>query len=140
MLNVRKSMRDNSPRPEVNMGPLIDMVFLLLIFFVVTTNFVKEAGVEVERVTTPGASVKERGNIMVGVTTAGDVFYEGRRVDVRSVRALVERALIEDPDSHVVVVADRSSMTGVVVRVVDQCRLAGAAHVALAARRGNLED
>lgn len=140
MLNVRNRIRGSSLRPEINMGPLIDMVFLLLIFFVVTTSFVKEAGVDVERATTPGARVKEQGNIMVGLTAGGDVYFEGRRIDIRSVRSLIARALVENPDSDVIVVADRRSETGVVIRVVDQCRLAGARHVALAARRGGTAE
>jgi len=117
------------------MGPLIDMVFLLLIFFVVTTSFVKEAGIDVSRSTAATAVVKERGNIMIGVTPEGDVYFEGKRIDVRSVRGLVERALVEDPESGVVVVADKESRTGAVVKVMDQCRLAGAKNVSLAAKR-----
>jgi len=117
------------------MGPLIDMVFLLLIFFVVTTSFVKEAGIDVSRSTAATAVVKERGNIMIGVTPEGDVYFEGKRIDVRSVRGLVERALVEAPESGAVVVADKESRTGAVVKVMDQCRLAGAKNVSLAAKR-----
>jgi len=100
MINVRRNLRGGAGRVDINMGPLIDMVFLLLIFFVVTTSFVKETG-----------------------------------IDVRSVRAHVERALAEDPESAVVVVADRGSLTGIVVQAMDQCRLAGAHQVSLAAAR-----
>ncbi len=117
------------------MAPLIDMVFLLLIFFAVTTSFVKEAGIDVQRASAATAEVKERGSILIGVTPDGDVFIDGKRVDIRSVRALVERALAEEPGSGVVVVADKRSMTGAVVKVMDQCRLAGAKDVSLAAKR-----
>ena len=135
MINVRKSLRGGSDRVDINMGPLIDMVFLLLIFFVVTTSFVKETGIDVTRSTAATAVTKERATIMIGVTDEGDVFYEGRRIDVRSVRAHVERALAEAPEGGVVIVADRRSETGVVVQVMDQCRQAGASDVSLAARR-----
>ena len=117
------------------MGPLIDMVFLLLIFFVVTTSFVKESGIDVQKSTAATAEVKEHGNIMIGVTPEGHVFMEGKRVDIRSIRSLVERALAEDPDSGVVIVADKESVTGAVIKVMDQCRLAGAKNVSLAAKR-----
>jgi len=135
MISVRKTIRGGDRGVDINMGPLIDMVFLLLIFFVVTTSFVKEAGIDVQRSTAATAEVKQRGNILIGVTPEGDVYMEGKRVDVRSVRPLVERALAEDPESGVVVVADRRSITGTVVKVMDQCRLAGAENVSLAAKR-----
>jgi len=132
MINVRKTLRGNDS-VDINMGPLIDMVFLLLIFFVVTTSFVKEAGIDVQRSTAATAEVKDRGNIMVGVSAEGHIYFEGKRVDLRSVRGLIERSLAEDPESGVVVVADKRSATGDVVKVMDQCRLAGAKSVSLAA-------
>jgi len=135
MINVRKSLRGSGAGVEINMAPLIDMVFLLLIFFAVTTSFVKEAGIDVQRASAATAEVRERGSILIGVSPDGDVFMEGKKVDVRSVRGLVERALAEDPQSGVVVVADKRSMTGAVVKVMDQCRLAGAKNVSLAAKR-----
>ena len=135
MINVRKSLRGGGDKVDINMGPLIDMVFLLLIFFVVTTSFVRETGIEVQRSVAATAESSETANLMIGVNAAGDVYWEGRRIDVRSVRAHIERALAENPDSGVIVVADQASSTGEVVKVMDQCRLAGAMNVSLAARR-----
>ena len=135
MINVRGTLRGGGDKVDINMGPLIDMVFLLLIFFVVTTSFVKETGIDVQRSTAATAEVTERGNILLGVSADGEIYYEGKRIDVRSVRAHVERALAEDPESGVVVVADKDSSTGVVVQAMDQCRLAGARQVSLAARQ-----
>ncbi len=135
MINVRNTLRGGGSEVNINMGPLVDMVFLLLIFFVVTTSFVKETGIDVQRSTAATAEMKERGNIMLGVSADGQVYMEGKRIDVRSVRALIERALAEDPDSGVVIVADKDSKTGTVVQAMDQCRLAGAKNVSLAAKR-----
>jgi biopolymer transport protein ExbD len=135
MINVRKTIRGGDDKVDINMGPLIDMVFLLLIFFVVTTSFVKETGIDVQKSTAATAEVKERGNIMIGLTSEGDVYMEGKKIDVRSIRPLIERALAEDPESAVVIVADKASETGDVVAVMDQCRLAGAKDVSLAANR-----
>ena len=135
MINVRRTFRGGNDNVDVNMSPLIDMVFLLLIFFVVTTSFVKESGIEVSRSTASTAEVKDNASIMIGVSDEGEVWMEGKKVDVRSVRGLVERALAEDPEAGVIVVADRSSETGEVVKVMDQCRLAGAGNVSLAAKR-----
>ncbi len=134
MIDIRRTLRGGGERVEINMGPLIDMVFLLLIFFVVTTSFVKETGVEVDRPTAASSEAVDRGNILIGVTAAGEVWFEGKRIDPRSVRAHVERALAESPEHGVIVVADRDSRTGLVVEVMDQCRLAGAPSVNLAAR------
>lgn len=135
MINVRRSIRGGGGRVDINMGPLIDMVFLLLIFFVVTTSFVKETGIDVQRAVAATAQTVEHGNILLVVSADGEIFYEGKKIDVRSVRAHVERALAEDPESAVVVVADRGSRTGIVVQAMDQCRLAGARQVSLAAGR-----
>ncbi len=135
MINVRRTFRGGGDNVDVNMSPLIDMVFLLLIFFVVTTSFVKESGIEVSRSTASTAEVKDKASIMIGVSDEGEVWMEGKKVDVRSVRGLVERALAEDPEAGVIVVADRASETGDVVKVMDQCRLAGASNVSLAAKR-----
>lgn len=135
MINVRGSLRGNKEKVDINMGPLVDMVFLLLIFFVVTTSFVKEAGIDVSRSTAATAEIKERGTVMIGISPEGDIYFDGKRVDVRSVRGLVERSLAEDPEGGVVVVADKSSETGTVVAVMDQCRLAGAKNVSLAAKQ-----
>lgn len=135
MIAVRRSLSGDDKGVDINMAPLIDMVFLLLIFFAVTTSFVKEAGVDVQRASAATAEVKDKGTILIGITANGDVFWEGKKVDVRSVRSLVERALAEDPDNGVVVVADKASQTGDVVKVMDQCRLAGAKSVSLAAQR-----
>ncbi len=133
MINVRNTLRGGTGEVNINMGPLVDMVFLLLIFFVVTTSFVKETGIDVQRPTAATAEHKERGNIMLGISAEGQVHMEGKRIDVRSVRALIERALAEDPESGVVIVADKDSNTGIVVQAMDQCRLAGATNVSLAA-------
>jgi biopolymer transport protein ExbD len=135
MIAVRRTLSGDDKGVDINMAPLIDMVFLLLIFFAVTTSFVKEAGVDVQRASAATAEVKDKGTILIGITANGDVFWEGKKVDVRSIRSLVERALAEDPENGVVVVADKASQTGDVVKVMDQCRLAGAKSVSLAAQR-----
>jgi len=139
MINVRNSIRGGSERVDINMGPLVDMVFLLLIFFVVTTSFVKETGIEVQRATASTAEVKNQSGVMVGVSSEGEVYFDGKKIDVRSLRALVERSLAENPDTGVIVVADKDSETGIVIQAMDQCRLAGALKVSLAAKRGEAE-
>ena len=117
------------------MTPLIDMVFILLIFFIVTTSFVRESGVDVQRPSAQSAETKEKANVLLGLTSEGQVFVEGRPLDIRSVRAYMERFLAESPEGSVVIVADKESMTGNAVQVLDQCRLAGVKNISLAARK-----
>ncbi|MDL1977648.1 MAG: biopolymer transporter ExbD [Deltaproteobacteria bacterium] len=133
MLNITAARRGRRQSLELNMAPLIDMVFILLIFFLVTTSFVKETGIDINRPTASTAVSKEKGSILVGITKDGRVYIDKREIDIRAVRANVERALAENPESQVVVVADKESQTGVVIIVMDGCRLAGANNVSLAA-------
>ncbi len=119
---------------ELNMGPLMDLVFLLLIFFIVTTTFVKETGLEVHRPSAKTAAKQDKATVLIGVSKEGTVYMENRVIDIRAVRANVEKALVENPEAGVIVVADKESSTGVVVNVIDQCRLAGARGVSIAAK------
>ena len=135
MINVRRSLRRGGRGVDINMGPLIDMVFLLLIFFVVTTSFVKETGIDVERPTAATAEMKEKANVLIGVTGDGRVSLARKRIEVRSVRAHLARVVAENPESSVVIVADTQSETGIVIQVMDQCRLAGAMNVSMAASK-----
>ena len=132
MIAVRQSLRRNNRTESVNMAPLIDLVFLLLIFFMVTTSFVKETGIDVERPAASTAVLKEKGNILIGVSKDGQIYLDRKQIDVRSVRAHIERCLAENPEGTVIIVGDKNSHTGVVVQVMDQCRLAGAKNVSIA--------
>jgi len=132
---VRHARAARTRGKEINMTPLIDMVFILLIFFIVTTSFVREAGVDVQRPSAQTAETKEKANVILGLTSEGRIFVEGRSLDIRSVRAYMERFLAETPEGSVVIVADRQSMTGTAVQVLDQCRLAGVKNISLAARK-----
>jgi len=117
----------------MNITPLIDMVFILLIFFAVNASFVKEAGVEIERPSARSAVTQEKANIMIAVTENGEVWVDRQRVDPRSVRGHVERLRVENPEGAVVILADDDSQTGLVIEVLDQARLAGVENVAVAA-------
>ncbi|MDY6864240.1 MAG: biopolymer transporter ExbD [Thermodesulfobacteriota bacterium] len=134
MINVR-NYRGTGKTHDINMAPLIDMVFLLLIFFIVTTSFVKETGIDVNRPTASTAMLKEKGNILIGVDSKNRLFLERKQIDIRSVRAHVERCLAENPEGGIVIVADKKSSTGIVIQVMDQCRLAGAESISIAASK-----
>ncbi len=124
-------------QPEINMTPLVDMIFIILIFFIVTSSYVKEAGVEVNRPNAKTAVQQERANIMIAVTRDGEVWIDRQKVDPRVVRSYVARMHAEHPEGSVVVLADEESRTGLVVQVVDQARLAGVGNVAVATRESS---
>ncbi|MEJ2406178.1 MAG: biopolymer transporter ExbD [Candidatus Thiodiazotropha sp.] len=126
---------EDSGELGINLTPLIDMVFILLIFFMVTSSFVKETGVEVDRPSAATAQVKPQTAILIAVTQRGEVWIDRRRIDPRAVRANVERLHAENPEGAVVITADREAPTGVVIQVLDQARLAGVESVAIAANR-----
>ena len=133
MLNITAARKAKKKNIELNMAPLIDMVFILLIFFLVTTSFVKETGVDINRPTATTATSREKANILVGITEDNRIFMDKREIDIRAVRANVERAIAENPEASVVIVADRESRTGVTIKVMDGCRLAGAKNISVAA-------
>jgi biopolymer transport protein ExbD len=135
MINARQSLKHAQHSDEINIAPLIDLIFLLLIFFMVTTSFVKETGIDVQRPSATTAQTKEKGNIFIAVDADGQIFMDKQRIDIRMVRTHVENALAEHPQVAAVIVADRHSDTGVVIEIMDQCRLAGADNVSIAARR-----
>ena len=133
MINISAKRRSRRQALELNMAPLIDMVFILLIFFLVTTSFVRETGVEVHRPRAATAVDQQHATILIAVTAQNQIYMENRPVDIRAVRVHVERALAENPAGSVVIVADRNSNTGMAVQVLDACRQAGAVNVALSA-------
>jgi len=117
----------------IDMTPMLDIVFIMLIFFIVTTSFVKESGVTVSRPSAETAAQDKKGNIMVAIKPNGEIWIDKRAVDVRSVRANVEKLRAESPESGVVIQADTDSRTGLLVQVMDQIRLAGIANISIAA-------
>ena len=129
----RKHVKDQNSAAALNITPLIDMVFILLVFFAVNASFVKEAGVEVDRPSAKSAVSQDKANILIAITKQGQVWIDQQRVDVRSVRGHVERLHAENPEGSVVILADEASETGLVIGVLDQARLAGIENVAIAA-------
>lgn len=125
---------DSESGIDVNMSPLIDCVFLLLIFFIVTTVFVEETGVDVDRPQAVSAARLDRQSIMIALTPTGEIVYGGRMIALDSVRGLVARQLRER-DMPVIILADRDSRTGRLVELMDECKLGGAKHVSVAAGR-----
>jgi biopolymer transport protein ExbD len=130
---MRLHTREEGGNAALNLTPLIDMVFILLIFFAVNSTFVKFPGVEVDQPVARSAEDREAATILIAVTERGEIWVDRKRVDVRRLRGVIERMFVEAPGASVVVLSDEASRTGVVVEVIDQARLAGAERVAIAA-------
>ena len=130
MIRRRNKERDES---TIDITPMLDIVFIMLIFFIVTTSFVKETGVEVNRPNAATAVRDERGNILIAITANDEIWIDKRMIDLRSVRANVERLKAENPEGSVIIQADKSSKTGFLVETMDQVRLAGVQNVSIAA-------
>ncbi len=124
---------ENHDEAAIDMTPMLDIVFIMLIFFIVTTSFVKEAGIEVNRPSANTAQTVQSGNIMIAVGAAGDIWIDKRRVEVDAVRANVERLRAESPEGAIVIQADEQANAGIVVRVMDQVRMAGVENISIAA-------
>ena len=130
---MRRRRSRNTEKSEVNLTPMLDVVFIMLIFFIVTASFVKEAGIDVTRPPAATAERKERGNILVAITSNDQIWIDRRPVDPRFVRANIERLHAENPQGSVVIQADKESKNGLLVQVMDAARLAGVSNESLAA-------
>ncbi|SMF20574.1 ExbD/TolR family protein [Pseudobacteriovorax antillogorgiicola] len=132
---MRARFRRNAEEEAgIDMTPMLDIVFIMLIFFIVTTSFVKESGIDVNRPSAATATKKERANILIAISDAGEIWIQKRRVDVRSVRANVEKLHAENPEGSVVIQSDKGAKTGTLIQVMDQVRLAGVTAVSIAAK------
>ena len=129
-LGKRRKGEDDS---QIDLTPMLDVVFIMLIFFIVTASFVKESGIDVNRPDAATATVKARGNILVAITDNNQIWIDRRQVDVRSVRANIERLHAENPQGAVVIQADENSKNGLLVQVMDAARQAGVFNVSIAA-------
>jgi len=127
-------LQEQEEAEEINMTPMLDVVFILLIFFIVTASFVKEAGIEVNRPEAATAVKKERANILVAISDKGEIWINKRRVDVRAVQANIERLKAENPQGTVVIQADQKATTDVLIKVMDSARAAGVYDVSIAAQ------
>ena len=118
---------------SVDITPMLDVVFIMLIFFIVTATFIKEAGIDVDKPEAATAIVQEKASILVAIDANDQVWINRRQVDVRSVRSIIERLHAENPKGTVVIQADRESRNNTLVQVMDASRRAGVYDIALAA-------
>lgn len=128
--------RRHAPESEetgIDLAPMLDFTINLLIFFIITTSFIKEAGITVLMPQATTAEHRESGNLLIAIRENGDIWMDRERVEMRELRALVERLHIERPDDTVVIIADRNSHAGVVAKVMDEVKAGGIDEVSIAA-------
>jgi biopolymer transport protein ExbD len=118
----------------IDMSPLIDCVFILLIFFIVTTTFVEETGVEVDKPQAASSVQLEKTSILIALTEKGEIVYGGREIGISGVQPLVKR-MLQKEDVPVIIQADAAAESGLLVRIIDEVKLAGAVKVSVATRR-----
>ena len=118
----------------IDMTPMLDVVFIMLIFFIVTASFVTEAGIDVNRPEAATAVKKDRANILVAISDTGEIWINKRRVDARAVQANIERLHAENPQGTVVIQADKQATTETLIKVMDASRAAGVFDVSIAAQ------
>jgi biopolymer transport protein ExbD len=131
-MSARRHIPDQE-ETELDMTPMLDIVFIMLIFFIVTTSFVKESGVTVNTPRAATASNQEKANIFIAITASGEVWIDRRPVDPRAIRTIVARLHADNPEGSVIIQADADAATGTLVEIMDQVRLAGVEGIAIAA-------
>ena len=121
---------------EINLTPMLDVVFIMLIFFIVTASFIKEAGIQVERPDAPTADKQEDAAILIAISGNDEIWIDRRETDPRAVRGMIERLHAENPKGSIVIQADEESTNEMLVIVMEAAKQAGVANVAIATDEG----
>lgn len=132
---MRLGRRQQQEEAQIDLTSMLDIVFIMLIFFIVTSSFVRESGVEVNRPAATSAVSQKDAGIFVAVTSNSDVYIDKRMVDLERVQASLENLLLDKPDASLVIQADELAYSGVVVKVMDAAKQAGINNIALAAEK-----
>ena len=121
---------------EINITPMLDVVFIMLIFFIVTTSFIKETGIDPNRPEAETATANTHGNILIAISEFDQVWMNKNQIELAQIRAMVESAVAEIPESSVIIIADEKASTGILIDLMDQVRLGGVANIMVAAEEG----
>ena len=130
---MRRRKKISQEESGLDLTPMLDIVFIMLIFFIVTTSFVKESGIEVNRPSAQTAERNEKGNILVAISENNEIYIDRRKVELRAIRPNIIRLRPENPEGAVIIQADKASQTGLLVEAMDQIRLAGVLEISIAA-------
>ncbi len=119
---------------EIDMTPMLDVVFIMLIFFIVTTSFVKEAGVNVNKPFAPTAAQKKNASVFVAIKEGDTIWISKKEVNIKNLRGVIEEIRLENPEGQVVIQADKRAKTGILLKAIDAIKAAGVKDVSIAAR------
>jgi biopolymer transport protein ExbD len=132
-MRARRHPGESGGEHGIDLAPMLDFVLNLLIFFIITTSFVREAGVTVSRPLATTAQHDENGNILIAIRPNGEIWMDRRQVDLREVRPTIERLHLERPEDNVIVLADKAAKSGVLAQVMDEVKLGGVKEVGIGA-------
>jgi biopolymer transport protein ExbD len=135
-MQSRRHSEGESDETGIDLAPMLDFVLNLLIFFIITTSFIKEAGITVNKEQALTAESQESGNILIAIRPNGDIWMDKRRVDIREVRPMIERLHVERAEDTVVIIADKESDTSVLTKVMDAVKAGGIGEVSIATMPG----
>ncbi|QYK02651.1 ExbD/TolR family protein [Shewanella psychrotolerans] len=130
---ARKKHSSIDEEAQIDMTPMLDIVFIMLIFFIVTTSFIKPSGLDYNKPEASTATTQKSANIFIGVSKTGVIKMENRQVDIERVTANVERMLAESPEAAVLIEADKEAQHGLVVKVMDNVKKAGISKISVSA-------
>lgn len=133
---ILKRHTEDNEETGIDLAPMLDFVLNLLIFFIITTSFVKESGIAVNKQLAMTGESQESGNILIAIRPNGDIWMDKRRVDIREVRPLIEKMHVERVEDTVVIIADRESQTEILTKVMDAVKAGGVAEVSIATLSG----
>lgn len=119
---------------EIDMTPMLDVVFIMLIFFIVTTSFVKESGVTVDKPYAPMAIKKKNASVFIAIKEAGTIWISKKEIDIKNLRSTIEDIRLENPEGQVVIQADKRAKTGILLKTIDTIKAAGVKDISVAAR------
>jgi len=130
---AKRNLKPKEEEATIDMTPMLDIVFIMLIFFIVTTSFVKESGIQVREPEAKTAEKKPKANIFIGISNEGEIYMQKDKVEKEAVRARIETMLLENPESSVVIQADIKAKSGILLDVIDAVKAAGVKKIAVAA-------
>ena len=131
-MRKKHSLGHEEESEEINLTPMLDVVFIMLIFFIVTATFIKEAGIQVERPDTSTADMQDDASILIAISSNDEIWIDRKERAPQAVRGIIERLHSENPKGSIVIQADEESTNEKLVLVLEAAKAAGVTNVSIA--------